>query len=295
MSPPTRTPCTSAEAAAPRTAPVASAIVSEHGARAVGPKGLPQSDRPALAPSASPAVMPDVTVHAAKEQRALPSEAGIEKGVRGRWCRGYGRCATAASCDAQRRNVRYGGVHGEDSPGYSGVVSGYSRVLSGTLRYCVLNRAPPRYSGVLAARAARAESEEAAVAKEHRHVRLRMGQPAHPITRNRPPEPRSHACMHALALPCNAEQLRASAASAAIELAGGSQRGTPNTHQTNRPRAIVRTNNQTANSHPPAPPVPRTHPSRIQHARARSHTHATTHACDTHRHTLAHSPRARPD
>ncbi len=85
MSPPTRTPCTSAAAAtslaAPRTAPVASAIVSEHGARAVGPKGLPQSDRPAVAPSASPAVMPDVTVHAAKEQRALPFEAGIEKGA----------------------------------------------------------------------------------------------------------------------------------------------------------------------------------------------------------------------
>ncbi len=127
MSPPTRTPCTSAAAAAspaaPRTAPVASAIVSEHGACAVGPKGLPHSDRPALAPSASPAVMPDVTVHAAKEQRALPSETGIEKGE-GAVVQMAREMRHAASCDAHRRNARYGGMHGEDSPGYSRVVSG---------------------------------------------------------------------------------------------------------------------------------------------------------------------------
>ena len=76
-----------------------------------------------MAPSASPAVMPDVTVHEAKEQRALPSETGIEKGERAVVQR-VREMRHAAGCDAQRRNARYGGMHGEDSPGYSGVVSG---------------------------------------------------------------------------------------------------------------------------------------------------------------------------
>ncbi len=84
---------------------------------------MPQSERAALAPSASPAATPDVTVHAAKEQRALPSETGIEKGE-GAVVQVAREMRHAASCDAQRRNARNCGMHGEDSPGYSGVVSG---------------------------------------------------------------------------------------------------------------------------------------------------------------------------
>jgi hypothetical protein len=112
----------------------------------------------------------------------------------------------------------------------------------------------------------------------------------------RPSHARTHARMQALAQRGISEQRRASArrtrraysrastASAAIELAGGSQRGTPNMHQTNRTRPIERTSNQTANSHPPAPPVPRTLPESTQRP---THTDPQPH---TRNRTLAHSP-----
>ncbi len=198
----------------------------------------------------------------------------------------------AASCDAQRRNARYGGMHGEDSPGYSGVVSGCSQVLSGTLRYSQVLCSNPSTPAVLG-RTLRTGS-----ARRERRSGRRKGTPPRPPADGatpaspspgvaRPSHARTHARTHACARsrsrasPSSAGRARAEAGTRTAgrvrrvsERAGGREPAGNAQHAPNQPtlRPIERTNNQTANSRPPAPPVPRTLSESNTRMRAQPHT-----------------------